>query len=122
MFLRRHGDIDQQARIVGILSASDPPNGDREGEIVFGVVGVSRGFLQLHSNRAARVRDTTVERQLALRFVGCKPAPFGTIGLQALVQFAAPLVPGDRIRRLIALRRFGMIPDGDGLRRVTEVA
>jgi len=84
-------------------------------------VGVSRAFFELHSHSAARVRDAAVERKFGLRFVGRKLAPFRTVSLEALVQLAAPLVLGKRVQRQISLR-CGLIPNGDGLRRVTEVA
>ena len=102
--LRRNGNINEDARVLWLFLLASPSDGDRESEIFRGrSIGVAALF-HFGSQRSGCRGNAIIERERVLRFVRRGPAPLCPIGLDALIQLAAPLLVDGAVRREMASR------------------
>jgi hypothetical protein len=78
---------------------ASPSDGDREREIVRGRSIGGAVLSHLDGQRSGCTGNAIIERERVLRLVRRGPAPLRPIGLDALIQLAAPLLADGAVRR-----------------------
>jgi hypothetical protein len=105
--LRRNGNINEDARVLRFFLLARPPDGNRESEIFPGRSIGGAALFHLGGQRSGCKRNAIIERERVLRFVRRGPAPLRPIGLDALIQLAAPLLVNGAVRCEMASRASG---------------
>jgi len=104
--LRRDRNINEKPRVLRFFLLVGPSDGDREGEIVRGrPLGGAAAF---HPNGpiSRRRGNAIIEGEGMLCLARGGPTPLRPISLDALIQFAAPLLFVGALRREIASRAY----------------